>query len=246
MEEVSVLIGRSQSGDKEAREALFEKNAGLIHHVIKRYIGRGCESEDLFQLGAIGLVKAIEKFDTEYGVCFSTYAVPMISGEIRRFLRDDGMVKVSRGIKENIWKINRTREELYARLGREVTIRELAEESGVAMEDVVLAMDAGREVESIYRTVYQSDGNEIYLLDMIKEGQQAGSSYTVQDEGEIVLDRMLLEQLMNKLDTKERMLIRLRFYENKTQMQVAKYLGMSQVQVSRLEKKLLLRMREYV
>ena len=170
----------------------------------------------------------------------------MISGEIRRFLRDDGMVKVSRGIKENIWKINRTREELYARLGREVTIRELAEESGVAMEDVVLAMDAGREVESIYRTVYQSDGNEIYLLDMIKEGQQAGSSYTVQDEGEIVLDRMLLEQLMNKLDTKERMLIRLRFYENKTQMQVAKYLGMSQVQVSRLEKKLLLRMREYV
>ena len=214
--------------------------------MIKRYIGRGCESEDLFQLGAIGLVKAIEKFDTEYGVCFSTYAVPMISGEIRRFLRDDGMVKVSRGIKENIWKINRTREELYARLGREVTIRELAEESGVAMEDVVLAMDAGREVESIYRTVYQSDGNEIYLLDMIKEGQQAGSSYTVQDEGEIVLDRMLLEQLMNKLDTKERMLIRLRFYENKTQMQVAKYLGMSQVQVSRLEKKLLLRMREYV
>lgn len=114
------------------------------------------------------------------------------------------------------------------------------------MEDVVLAMDAGREVESIYRTVYQSDGNEIYLLDMIKEGQQAGSSYTTQDEGEIVLDRMLLEQLMNKLDTKERMLIRLRFYENKTQMQVAKYLGMSQVQVSRLEKKLLLRMREYV
>lgn len=240
------LFLQAQKGDKEAREALFEKNAGLIHHVIKRYIGRGCESEDLFQLGAIGLVKAIEKFDTEYGVCFSTYAVPMISGEIRCFLRDDGMVKVSRGIKENIWKINRTREELYARLGREVTIRELAEESGVAMEDVVLAMDAGREVESIYRTVYQSDGNEIYLLDMIKEGQQAGSSYTVQDEGEIVLDRMLLEQLMNKLDTKERMLIRLRFYENKTQMQVAKYLGMSQVQVSRLEKKLLLRMREYV
>lgn len=240
------LFLQAQKGDKEAREALFEKNAGLIHHVIKRYIGRGCESEDLFQLGAIGLVKAIEKFDTEYGVCFSTYAVPMISGEIRRFLRDDGMVKVSRGIKENIWKINRTREELYARLGREVTIRELAEESGVAMEDVVLAMDAGREVESIYRTVYQSDGNEIYLLDMIKEGQQAGSSYTVQDEGEIVLDRMLLEQLMNKLDTKERMLIRLRFYENKTQMQVAKYLGMSQVQVSRLEKKLLIRMREYV
>ena len=240
------LFLQAQKGDKEAREALFEKNAGLIHHVIKRYIGRGCEAEDLFQLGAIGLVKAIEKFDTEYGVCFSTYAVPMISGEIRRFLRDDGMVKVSRGIKENIWKINRTREELHARLGREVTLKELSEESGVAMEDVVLAMDAGREVESIYRTVYQSDGNEIYLLDMIKEGQQAGCSYTTQDEGEMVLDRMLLEQLMNKLDRKERMLIRLRFFENKTQMQVADCLGMSQVQVSRLEKKVLLRMREYV
>ena len=236
----------AQRGDKDAREALFEKNAGLIHHVIKRYMGRGCEAEDLFQLGAIGLVKAIEKFDTEYGVCFSTYAVPMIAGEIRRFLRDDGMVKVSRGIKENIWKINRTREELYAKLGREVTVKELSEESGVAIEDIVLAMDAGREVESIYRTVYQSDGNEIYLLDMLREGQQAGGMDSGQDAGEMVLNKMLLEQLLNRLDTRERLLIRMRFYENKTQMQVARSLGMSQVQVSRLEKKLLLRMRECV
>ena len=232
--------------DKTRRDAFIEQNLGLVHACAGRFRGRGMEYDDLYSAGCMGLVKACDHFDENRGVCFSTYAVPMISGEIRRFLRDDGMVKVSRGIKENIWKINRTREELYAKLGREVTIRELSEESGVAMEDVVLAMDAGREVESIYRTVYQSDGNEIYLLDMIKEGQQAGSSYTTQDEGEIVLDRMLLEQLMNKLDTKERMLIRLRFYENKTQMQVAKYLGMSQVQVSRLEKKLLLRMREYV
>lgn len=238
------LFLQAQKGDKEAREALFEKNAGLIHHVIKRYTGRGYETEDLFQLGAIGLLKAIEKFDTEYGVCFSTYAVPMIAGEVRRFMRDDGMVKVSRGIKENIWKLNRTREELHNRLGREVTLKELSQASGVPMEDVVLAIDAGREVESIYRTVYQSDGNEIYLLDMIKEGQQAGHGYTMQDEGEGVLDRMLLEQLMNQLDKRERMLIRMRFYENKTQVQVAQSLGMSQVQVSRLEKKVLIRMRE--
>ena len=137
-----------------------------------------------------------------------------------------------------------TREELHNRLGREVTLKELSQASGVPMEDVVLAMDAGREVESIYRTVYQSDGNEIYLLDMIKEGQQAGHGYTMQDEGEGVLDRMLLEQLMNQLDKRERMLIRMRFYENKTQVQVAQSLGMSQVQVSRLEKKVLIRMRE--
>ena len=190
------LFLQAQKGDKEAREALFEKNAGWIHHVIKRYTGRGYETEGLFQVGAIGLLKAVEKFDTEYGVCFSTYAVPMIAGEVRRFMRDDGMVKVSRGIKENIWKLNRTREELHNRLGREVTLKELSQASGVPMEDVVLAMDAGREVESIYRTVYQSDGNEIYLLDMIKEGQQAGHGCIMQDEGEGVLDRMLLEQLM--------------------------------------------------
>lgn len=239
------LFLRAQQGDNEAREALFDKNTGLIHHVVKRYLGRGCEAEDLFQLGAIGLVKAINKFDTEYGVCFSTYAVPMIAGEIRRFLRDDGMMKVSRGMKENIWKINRAREHLYSLLGREVTIEELSRESGVAPEDIVLAMDAGRDVESIYKTVYQSDGNEIYLLDMIKEGQQAGGAGS-EEENSAVLDKLLLEQLLQKLDSREQLLIRLRFYENKTQMQVAKRLGMSQVQVSRLEKRVLLRLREYV
>ena len=237
MEERELFL-RVQKGDKEARELLFHKNTGLIRHIVKRYLGRGCEPEDLFQLGAIGLLKAIEKFDPDYGVCFSTYAVPMIAGEMRRFLRDDGMVKVSRGIKENLWKIRRVSEELGQKLGRDVTLQELSKETGIAIEDIVIALDAGKDVESIYKTVYQSDGNEIYLLDQI--GGKADS------KGEQVLNRMLLDSLLEKLDGKERLLIQLRFCENQTQVETACRLGMTQVQVSRMEKKLLLRMRQQV
>ena len=237
MEERELFL-RVQKGDKEARELLFHKNTGLIRHIVKRYLGRGCEAEDLFQLGAIGLLKAIEKFDPDYGVCFSTYAVPMIAGEMRRFLRDDGMVKVSRSIKENLWKIRRVSEELGQKLGRDVTLQELSKETGIAIEDIVIALDAGKDVESIYKTVYQSDGNEIYLLDQI--GGKADS------EGEQVLNRMLLDSLLEKLDGKERLLIQLRFCENQTQVETACRLGMTQVQVSRMEKKLLLRMRQQV
>ena len=237
MEERELFL-RVQKGDKEARELLFHKNTGLIRHIVKRYLGRGCEAEDLFQLGAIGLLKAIEKFDPDYGVCFSTYAVPMIAGEMRRFLRDDGMVKVSRGIKENLWKIRRVSEELSQKLGRDVTLQELSKETGIAIEDIVIALDAGKDVESIYKTVYQSDGNEIYLLDQI--------GGKVDSEGEQVLNRMLLDSLLEKLDGKERLLIQLRFCENQTQVETACRLGMTQVQVSRMEKKLLLRMRQQV
>lgn len=234
MEERELFL-RVREGDKEARELLFHKNTGLVHHVVKRYLGRGCEAEDLFQLGAMGLWKAIEKFDMDYGVCFSTYAVPMIAGEIRRFLRDDGMVKVSRSIKENLWKVKRAGEEMSQKLGRDVTLQELSAETGIAAEDIVLALDAGKEVESIYKTVYQSDGNEIYLIDQLGE-KEAG--------GEHIIDKMLLEALLEGLAPKEQQLIRLRFYENKTQTQTAAQLGMTQVQVSRLEKKLLLRLRQ--
>lgn len=236
MEERELFL-RVQEGDKEARELLFHKNTGLIRHIVKRYIGRGCEAEDLFQLGSIGLLKAIEKFDPDYGVCFSTYAVPLIAGEIRRFLRDDGMVKVSRGIKENLWKVRKASEELAQKLGREVTLQELAKETEISVEDIVIALDAGKDVESIYKTVYQSDGNEIYLLDQI------GST---EGEGERVMNKMLLDSLIEMLDSKEQLLIRLRFYENQTQMQTASKLGMTQVQVSRMEKKLLLWMRKQV
>lgn len=234
MEERELFI-RAQGGEKEAKEQLFEKNTGLVHHVVKRFAGRsGIETEDLFQIGAMGLIKAIEKFDLDYGVCFSTYAVPVIMGEIQRFLRDDGMIKVSRSIKENARRLRGIREDFWQKMGREPMLSELAKESGLAMEEVITALDAGCEVESIYKTVYESDGSEVLLVDLLgKEG-----------ESEEIVNRLLLEKLLNELDDRERNLIQLRYFENKTQTQVAGDLGMSQVQVSRLEKKVLMRLRQ--
>lgn len=236
MEERELFI-RAQRGEKEAKEQLFENNTGLVYHVVKRFAGRsgnGIEAEDLFQIGAMGLVKAIERFDADYGVCFSTYAVPVIMGEIRRFLRDDGMIKVSRSIKENARRVKRIREDFQQKTGREPMISELAEESGLAVEDIVTALDAGREVESIYKTVYESDGSEVLLVDML------GS----EGESEEIVNKLLVENLLNKLGERERSLIQLRYFENKTQMQVAGTLGMSQVQVCRLEKKVLMQLRQ--
>ena len=235
MEEMSVLIEKSHTGDKEAREVLIEKNLGLVHHIVKRFLNRGVDAEDLFQIGCIGLMKAIDKFDLAFEVKFSTYAVPMIAGEIKRFLRDDGMVKVSRSLKENGWKITRAREQFQHENGREPTLEEVAKMTGLSTEEVVMAMDAGAEVESIYKSIYQSDGNEIYLVDQI-----AGKT----NEKEKLLNHMLLGQLLSELEGEEKELIRLRYFQGKTQVQVAEKLGISQVQVSRMEKKVLRRMRE--
>lgn len=235
MEEIAVLIARSQAGDKEAREVLIEKNLGLVHHIVRRFLGRGYDAEDLFQIGSIGLMKAIDKFDLAYDVKFSTYAVPMISGEIKRFLRDDGMVKVSRTLKENGWKIRQASERIAHEKGREATLEEIALATGISKEDIVMAMEANVEVESIYKSVYQSDGNEIYLVDKLPEKK---------DDNEKLLNHMLLEQLIGELGEEERLLIRLRYFQDKTQVEVAKNLGISQVQVSRMEKKILVRMRE--
>lgn len=235
MEDVAVLIARSQAGDKAAREALIEKNLGLVHHIVRRFLGRGYDAEDLFQIGAIGLMKAIDNFDLAYDVKFSTYAVPMISGEIKRFLRDDGIVKVSRTLKENGWKVRQAAEQIYHESGRDATLEEIAEATGIAREDIIMAMEANVEVESIYKSVYQSDGNEIYLVDKLPEKK---------DDNEKLLNHMLLEQLIAELGEEERTLIRLRYFQDKTQVEVAKNLGISQVQVSRMEKKILIRMRE--
>lgn len=237
MEEMSVLIEKSHAGDKEAREVLIEKNLGLVHHIVKRFLNRGVDAEDLFQIGCIGLMKAIDKFDLNYDVKLSTYAVPMIAGEIKRFLRDDGMVKVSRSLKENGWKITKAREQFQHEKGRDPTLEEIAEMTGMSVEDAVMAIDAGAEVESIYRSVYQSDGNEIYLADQI-----ASKS----NEKEKLLNHMLLGQLLSELEGEEKELILLRYFQGKTQMDVAERLGISQVQVSRLEKRILHRMREKV
>ena len=234
MEETAVLLTQAQAGDREAREVLVEKNLGLVHHIVKRFVGRGYDPEDLFQIGSIGLMKAIDKFDLSYDVKFSTYAVPMIAGEIKRFLRDDGMVKVSRSLKENGFKVRQAAQQIEKQSGREATLAQISELTGISVEDIVMAMDATVEVESIYKSVYQSDGNEIYMVDRLASGK---------DENETVLNHMLLEQLLAGLNGEEKELIALRYFQDKTQVEVAKRLGISQVQVSRLEKRILLRMR---
>ena len=232
MIENAVLIGRAQAGEKEAREVLIEQNLGLVRHIVKRFTGRGYDAEDLFQIGVIGLIKSIDKFNTSYDVKFSTYAVPLITGEIKRFIRDDGMVKVSRTLKENAMRVKYAKERLSNQLNREPTLAEVAGEAALSVEEVVLAMDASVQVESIYKSVYQNDGSEIFMVDQLA------------DEKQTVLNHLVVRQLISGLSQKEQKLIRLRYYQDKTQTEVAKVLGISQVQVSRLEKKILLGMRQ--
>ncbi len=252
MDEVSVLIAKSQSGDKAAREELIRKNLGLVHHIVRRFQGRGYDTEDLFQIGVIGLIKSIDKFNLQLEVKFSTYAVPMITGEIKRFLRDDGIVKVSRTTKENGLKVRMARQTLQNRLNREPTIQEIAGESGLTEEEILLAMEASITVESIYSAVYQEDGSETYLVDKVIQGERGSVGSCMESmsgggadaEKEALLNRMLLKQLLDDLAEEERNLICMRYFQNKTQVEIAGILGISQVQVSRLEKKILLRMRE--
>ena len=161
MEETFALIERSHHGDKEAREQLVEENMGLVWSVVKRFTGRGTDMEDLFQIGAMGLLKAIDKFDTSFEVKFSTYAVPMIAGEIKRFLRDDGIVKVSRTLKENCWKIKRETELFRQKTGREPTLEELSAVTELPREEIAMALESSAEVESIYKTIPQKDGSEV-------------------------------------------------------------------------------------
>ena len=208
---------------------------GLVRHVVKRFANRGYDMQDLFQIGCIGLLKAVDKFDLSYDVQFSTYAVPMIMGEIKRFLRDDGMVKVSRSLKEQGNLIRRHMEELCKRTGREPTLEELEQATGMERADIVMAMDAGQEVESIYKSVYQIDGNEICLVDKLPMEK---------DEQEELMNHLLLEQLLGQLKDEEKKLIKLRYFDNVTQVEVARQMGISQVQVSRMEKKVLLYMRK--
>ena len=227
---------------------MITDNVGLVWSIVRRFMGRGYEAEDLFQIGSIGLMKAIDKFDMSFEVQFSTYAVPMITGEIKRFLRDDGLVKVSRSMKENAWKIHQVSERLEKQLGREATLEEIAAAAELRREDVVMALEARAEVESIYRTVYQGDGSEIYLVDQVIQGsgaagQLSGRGESGDPEKESLLNHILLEQLLSGLPEQEQHLLRLRYFEEKTQSEVAAELGISQVQVSRLEKKILLKLR---
>lgn len=234
-EQVKELLELAHGGDKAARDTMVKENIGLIWSIVRRFSNRGYEVEDLFQIGSIGLMKAIDKFDTSFEVKFSTYAVPMITGEIKRFLRDDGLIKVSRSLKENGARIKQARERLQAERGRDVTLQELAEETGIEREEIVMALEANGEVESIYKTYAPEDGKETCLADRLPQEK---------DSHEILINHMLLEQLLEELEEGERELIKMRYFEECTQMQVAEAMGISQVQVSRMEKKILLSMRK--
>jgi RNA polymerase sporulation-specific sigma factor len=232
-EEVKQLIQASQEGDMESRNKLIRHNIRLVWSVVQRFLNRGYEAEDLFQIGCIGLLKAIDKFDLNYEVKFSTYAVPMIIGEIQRFLRDDGMVKVSRSLKEMANKIRKTKDELSKRYNRVPTIQEIAKEMGVEPEEIVFAQEANRAPASIHETVYENDGDPITLMDQIAD-----------EPVTTWFDKLTLIDAIHRLSEREKLIVYLRYYKDQTQSEVAERLGISQVQVSRLEKKIIARMRE--
>jgi len=229
--EVKQYIRQSQAGDQEARDLLVERNVRLVWSVVQRFINRGYEPDDLFQIGSIGLIKSIDKFDLSYDVRFSTYAVPMIIGEIQRFIRDDGSVKVSRSLKEIGNKVRRKRDELTKEFGRSPTVMEIAEALEITAEDVVQAQEAAKAPQSIHETVYENDGDPITLLDQIA------------DQDSNWFDKITLQEAIKELSDRERLIVYLRYYKDQTQSEVAERLGISQVQVSRLEKKILQEMR---
>jgi len=233
-EDTMNLINQAQSGDEGAQSTLVNHNLGLVRSVLKRFANRGYENEDLFQLGCIGLLKAIQKFDINYEVRFSTYAVPMIIGEIKRFLRDDGIIKVSRSLKQTATKAKVAKEVLTKRLGREPSIQEIADEIKIDKEDIVLALDSNHQPDYLYDVIHQNDGSPIHLIDRV-------SSEESEDLG--VLDRITLKQVLGQLKPRERQIIILRYFKDKTQTEIASALGISQVQVSRIEKRVLQNMR---
>ena len=233
MEEKLELLKRAQEGDKAACERLVEENAGLIWSIARRYFGRGVEADDLYQLGALGFLKAIAGFDVSYGTQFSTYAVPKIAGEIRRFLRDDGAVKVSRSVKERSAAIKKERQRLTIDLGREPTISELSEALGIAPEEIASAEIATTSAESIQRQT----GEEGITLEDVLSGPEM-------EEG--ILERMALREALKNLTERERLVIELRYFHALTQQKVAGLIGVSQVQVSRIEKKALERLRTFL
>ncbi|MGQ9556606.1 MAG: RNA polymerase sporulation sigma factor SigF [Desulfurispora sp.] len=233
--EIKELLKKARQGDSRAREKLINCNLKLVFNLVRRFQNRGYELEDLFQIGCIGLMKAIDKFDLNYDVKFSTYAVPMIVGEIRRFLRDDNPVKVSRSLKELAYKIQQTKDMLTGRLGREPSVSEVAESLGISREEVILALEAAQSPASIYETLHQDDGDPIYLLDQLEYSEQGDMQW---------LDRLAVKEIINNLPERDRNILLWRFYEDRTQADIASRLGLSQVQVSRLERQALKKLRQ--
>ncbi len=231
--------GGSESESNEAQKEIYEDNVGLVRSVVRRYLNKGTDPDDLFQIGSIGLIKAIRNFDTDYDVCFSTYAIPMIAGEIRRYLRDEGPVKVSRSVKELGLRIKAYVEESERKTFKEPPVSEIAEALGADKEDIVMAIEASYTPESIYSCIDENSPNSEYLIDRLMNTAESDTACY-----ERILDRMSLENAMNELNEQERSIIKLRYYGDMTQSSIAEQLGISQVQVSRMEKKILIKMRQ--
>ena len=233
MSRTEELIRLAQKGDRGACEQLINENSGLIWSVARRFIGRGAENDDLYQLGCLGFLKAVEGFDLDFGTQFSTYAVPKISGEIRRFLRDDGTLKVSRSLKEQAASIRSVRSKLTTLLGREPTIQELSDQTGFSPEEIAMAETATAATESIH----QETGEDGFCLENV---------LTDTESEEQMVEKIALRQAVEKLPERERLVIQLRYYHSLTQQRVAKVMNVSQVQVSRIEKKALEKIREFM
>ncbi len=234
-ENIEVLLKRAKEGDTDAQDFIVEENIGLVHSIVKRFYGRGFEAEDLFQIGCIGLIKAIQKFDLSFNVKFSTYAVPMILGEIKRFIRDDGIIKVSRSVKELAVKALALRESILKETNTEPSVKELAKRLGVSPEEVAMALDAGIKPDSIYAVPMDGDKDSKSLAERLESREDC--------EGKVI-NRLLIQQLLQDFAPRERKIIVLRYFKQKTQAQIAQQLGISQVQVSRIEKKILSAMRD--
>ena len=229
------LIPLAKEGNTEALNKLIEANLPLVTSISKKFTNRGYEYEDIYQIGCMGLVKAIKNFDEKYNVKFSTYAVPMIIGEIKRFLRDDGMIKVSRNVKSLAKKLHFDKEALTKELNREPTVEELAQFSGMDKEEILFALESSASMQYLYEVIHQDDGSPVLLIDKLSEN-------AVEDKN--ITEKIALKEALRNLDTKSRQIIVLRYFKDKTQIQVAKMLGISQVQVSRIEKKVLQEMRK--
>ena len=236
-EEKEKLFERIQQGDKAARDEYINGNLRLVLSIIQRFHNRGEYADDLFQVGCVGLIKAIDNFDVTQNVRFSTYAVPMIIGEIRRYLRDNNAIRVSRSLRDTAYRALQVRERMTRENGKEPTIQEIAKEMDMAKEDVVFAMDAIQDPISLYEPVFHEDGDALYVMDQIKDEKSGNDTW---------LENIALGEAMKKLGTREKKILILRFFQGKTQMEVSAEVGISQAQVSRIEKTALKQMRKYL
>ena len=234
-EKMRTLIQQSQEGDKEARRMMVEGNTRLVWSIVQRFASRGADLEDLFQIGCIGLMKSIDKFDLSYEVKFSTYAVPMIVGEIQRFLRDDGMVKVSRSIRELSFKIRHATDDYIKHHGKSPSVSEIADVLQVTVDEVILASDALRDPASLHEQLYENEGDSLTLMDQLRD-----------DRSERFFDHIPLRDVVSKLSKRDQTIIYMRYYLDYTQSDIAERIGISQVQVSRLEKKILAQLKTWM